>query len=574
VVAGVANAVSEQLYGETAVSAEEIRRWFAYAGVETGIVEMNDRVVGYMDVERRAGGRIHLDVRVHPDAWESTTASALIGAAESWARAHGQEGDVLRAFAWEREDYLRQVLEERGYRFIRHDLYMLKELAPEPSEPEWPQGIVVQPFRPGEERVVYEADTEAFSDHWDFQAEPFAAWRERTVERNDFDPSLWLIAWDGEDVAGFSLNSWHSSGDPTYGWVHVLGVRRGAASRPLPLFYCLSQAGRALSAAWTQHDRWRPTTHGISSRIDDQAEDVPGFAVRVGGANGMYSVVAAATDSTTFEGTATVAALWSSLPGLPQPESFGDAGPRPLYVEAVHLPAADPPGQLEWFQHVLAPKHAQIVHPYPPGVVEILAVIREDEGQIAQLPAALSEYPSARGVVAEIHALPTALGEERAIVLSFPDPDGVLRSLSALGEPAARRTGVVAGTSPARYVIRPRIGSGDDPPPSELMTLWALIYAFSQLARYEPELWIAALDPDRSSIAVDLEHALDTGLELVPQLLVPAVTHGLMPRLMRERFVQEQAERDAAEAAGEGDAAEEGGQTGANVVERAPDENP
>ena len=25
----------------------------------------------------------------------------------------------------------------------------------------------------------------------------------------------------------------------------------GAASRPLPLFYCLSQAGRAICAAWT-----------------------------------------------------------------------------------------------------------------------------------------------------------------------------------------------------------------------------------------------------------------------------------------------------------------------------------
>lgn len=179
---------------------------------------MNDRVVGYMDVERRAGGPIHLDVRVHPDAWESTTASALIGAAESWARAHAQEGDILRAFAFEREHYLRQALEERGYRFIRHHLYMPNELPPELSKPEWPQGILVQPFRSGEERVVYEADMEAFSDHWDFQAEPFAAWRERTVERNDFDPSLWLIAWDGEDVAGFSLNSWHSSGDPTYGW--------------------------------------------------------------------------------------------------------------------------------------------------------------------------------------------------------------------------------------------------------------------------------------------------------------------------------------------------------------------
>jgi mycothiol synthase len=74
--------------------------------------------------------------------------------------------------------------------------------------------------------VVYEADMEAFSDHWDFHVEPFAVWCERTVERDDFDPSLWLIAWDGDEVAGFSLNSWHSSGDPTYGWIHVLGVRR------------------------------------------------------------------------------------------------------------------------------------------------------------------------------------------------------------------------------------------------------------------------------------------------------------------------------------------------------------
>jgi mycothiol synthase len=225
-IAAVANAVSERLYGEAVVSAEEIRRWFAYAGLEIRVVEMNGEIVGYMDVERRAGGRILVDVCVHPDAWESATASTLIGAAEAWARAHAREGDFLRAWAFEREDYLRRALDERGYRFIRHHLFMLIELRREPPEPKWPDGILVRRFRPADARAVYEADVEAFSDHWDFQPEPFALWRERTVERDDFDPSLWLIAWDGEDVAGYSLNSWHASGDPTYGWIHVLGVRR------------------------------------------------------------------------------------------------------------------------------------------------------------------------------------------------------------------------------------------------------------------------------------------------------------------------------------------------------------
>jgi mycothiol synthase len=225
-IAAVANAMSERLYGEAAVSPDEIRRWFAYTGLETRVVEMNGHVVGYMDVERRAGGRIQMDVCVHPDAWGSAAASTLIGAAEAWARADTREGDFMRAFAFEREDYLRQALEDRGYGFIRHHLFMLIELLSEPPDPGWPEGILVRPFRPGDERAVYEADMEAFSDHWDFQVEPFALWRERTVQRDDFDPSLWLIAWDGEDVAGFSLSSWHSSGDPTYGWVHVLGVRQ------------------------------------------------------------------------------------------------------------------------------------------------------------------------------------------------------------------------------------------------------------------------------------------------------------------------------------------------------------
>ena len=57
----------------------------------------------------------------------------------------------------------------------------------------------------------------------------------------------------------------------------------GAASRPLPLFYCLSQAGRAICAAWKTESPWEPTGHGLSSRRQPDDVDVASFAVRVTG---------------------------------------------------------------------------------------------------------------------------------------------------------------------------------------------------------------------------------------------------------------------------------------------------
>jgi mycothiol synthase len=225
-IAALANARSEQLYGEADASADEVRRWFAYAGLEMRVAEIDGRVVGYLDMEREEGWRVPMDVRVHPDARESGVVDALIRTAEGWAREHAGEGEVLRAIAFEREDFLRRALEEAGYRFIRFHFFMGITLGGELPMPEWPLGIDVRGFRAEDEQAVYEAVMEAFRDHWDFRPEPYSHWRQRSVERDDFDPSLWLIAWDGDELAGFSLNNWEISGDPTRGWVGSLGVRR------------------------------------------------------------------------------------------------------------------------------------------------------------------------------------------------------------------------------------------------------------------------------------------------------------------------------------------------------------
>jgi mycothiol synthase len=264
-IAALANARSEQLYCEADVSAEEVGRWFVYPELEIRVAEIEGRVVGYLDVERAEGGRVPMDVRVHPDAWQSGVAAALIRSAEEWAREHAAEGDLLRAFAYEHEDFLRRALERGGYRFIRYFFLMGVTLADELPPPEWPQGTEVRAFRNEDEPAVYEAFTEAFRDAWDFQPVPRGHWRQRSLERDDFDPALWLIAWDGDEVAGFSLNGWDISGDPTRGWVGSLGVRRPWRRRGLAsalLRASFSEFGAGSDPCWSRRRCREPDGSG------------------------------------------------------------------------------------------------------------------------------------------------------------------------------------------------------------------------------------------------------------------------------------------------------------------------
>ncbi len=79
-------------------------------------------------------------------------------------------------------------------------------------------------FRPGEERAIYDVDMEAFQDHWDFFPVPFDDWRDYFIGSETFDPELWFVAEDGDEIAGTALCS--SARGPETGWVNVLAVRR------------------------------------------------------------------------------------------------------------------------------------------------------------------------------------------------------------------------------------------------------------------------------------------------------------------------------------------------------------
>ena len=82
---------------------------------------------------------------------------------------------------------------------------------------------------------MYECAQESFADHWDFRRIPFDVWRSFMAADSRFDPELWWLAEDGDELAGVCLNFWHFSGDPTFGWIGTLGVRRPWRRRGLGL---------------------------------------------------------------------------------------------------------------------------------------------------------------------------------------------------------------------------------------------------------------------------------------------------------------------------------------------------
>jgi len=110
-----------------------------------------------------------------------------------------------------------------GYHPMRYHWRMEIVLNGPPEEPRLPDGIELRPFIKGEHDIpVWQAQNEAFRDHWGSHDVTLEDWQHSRFSDPGFDSSLWPIAWDGDEVAGFSLNRYRIG----IGWIRTLGVRR------------------------------------------------------------------------------------------------------------------------------------------------------------------------------------------------------------------------------------------------------------------------------------------------------------------------------------------------------------
>jgi GNAT superfamily N-acetyltransferase len=123
-----------------------------------------------------------------------------------------------------------------GYAPARHFFHMVRDLSDDISLFPLPPGLEVRPAQPEHFRQIWEAEQEALQDHWGYT--PATEDDFRTVLNDpNFDPSLWRIAWDGDQVAG-QVRSFIDAGDNEKrqllrGYTEYISVRRPWRKRGL-----------------------------------------------------------------------------------------------------------------------------------------------------------------------------------------------------------------------------------------------------------------------------------------------------------------------------------------------------
>jgi mycothiol synthase len=150
--------------------------------------------------------------------------SALLAENERRARDLAAEhvADRERVFgAWAADGRPAATLLDRsGYSVLRWFFDMVRPTLDDlPDEP-IPAGLELRPVSREQYPAIWLANREAFRDHWGGSDESEAAMH-RFIDAPHVDPSLWVIAWDGDEIAGGVNNSIREEEN------EALGIRRG-----------------------------------------------------------------------------------------------------------------------------------------------------------------------------------------------------------------------------------------------------------------------------------------------------------------------------------------------------------
>jgi hypothetical protein len=274
----------------------------------------------------------------------------------------------------------------------------------------------------------------------------------------------------------------------------LMSAAEGASvqTRPISLFYALSQASRSIAAAHLPKE-WRLKGHGL--RVTDlDSDELTGVKISSspGKAVSSFAGVAAATGSEALVGSVDPVELWSALPCLCQLIPVDQRTHQmPLGVQLL----GDPMSNLHDFRWVV-------------GGVAPLASEGAEEALTRYRHGSDGELDSVQG----LRPLTVLTDYGEGIQVRWPNPDrtypGERRALETVAPPDAH-----AGEN----WLRPILSDGSTL--SDLVIWWALLYALSMLARYQSAAWSRTLDYDGSAWAAPLGELLRIGVEVVPALV-------------------------------------------------------
>lgn len=188
-----------------------------YAEVAPGslnllVAEVDGEPIGYYNVswwQEEGGIHVYLHLGWLVPAWRGRgIGDALLHAAEGRCRElaaeHGAAGTVVyatNAVVTEREKLA--LLREAGYTMVRRLADMALDDLSGVEEPALTPEVEPRPVGPDQYRAIYAMSRDAWTGLWGTTVESeenYQAFLSDTVKVPGFDPSLWRVAWAGEEA--------------------------------------------------------------------------------------------------------------------------------------------------------------------------------------------------------------------------------------------------------------------------------------------------------------------------------------------------------------------------------------
>lgn len=178
------------------------------------LLDREGSVVGYLEFEVRSEPpQVDLLAFVRPHLWGRGLSAWLLRLGEERARERVSleptaQRVPLRVACFTGNEAARRLFAALGYAYVRTFWMMRIELEDDPPAPRVPDGIAIRTFEPSrDEARVHAALAEGFADHWGNPFPSLEEWRHQDIEGegSGFDPGLWFVATDGEEIVGAAL---------------------------------------------------------------------------------------------------------------------------------------------------------------------------------------------------------------------------------------------------------------------------------------------------------------------------------------------------------------------------------
>ena len=243
------------------------------------LVEADGRLVAQTNVQRMVRDdtpMYRVEGNVHPEYRRRGIGQWLFdwSVERSKTRAAREDPGVqVKLTSWVEDAAVgnRALLDRAGFVAVRHFFLMQRTNLDDLPEAQLPEGLEIRPVEVAQRRAILEAENEAFRDHWGHHEMTEKAFT-TTFARPELDTDLWVVAWDGDQIAGVVQNwIWPEENERLgvkRGWLEHISVRQPWRRRGL---------ARAITAASLVRFREAGMTEGMLGVDSENANGAVGL---------------------------------------------------------------------------------------------------------------------------------------------------------------------------------------------------------------------------------------------------------------------------------------------------------